>query len=299
MITINANKILVPIDFSETSIRAIQHGVAIAKLFKGEIILLNVQKKADLLEIILPALKVADTETITSFVKHKLETLAERFRKSHEVKISTVVTLGSIPSKITEFALENDIGLIVMGTQGSDSTGDFLLGSNSYRVLNSSDIPVMTVREEVGKAGFSNILLPIDSSAHSRQKVNLAIRIAEKFGARLHVLGLLGKHEDDYEYKLNVILPQIKKLAGKKHVACSSEIGKASHHAEKAIEYAKKVNADLIITMSDENEGPSSFMLGTFANQLINNSPIPVLSVQPELHPENMEEAVIGGMWSH
>lgn len=299
MITIDAKKILVPIDFSETSVMAIQHAAAIAKLFKGEIVLLNVQKKADLLEIILPALKVADTETIVSFVKHKLDALAEKFRRSNDVKIGTDVVLGSVPSKITDYALAHDIGLIVMGTHGSDSTGDFILGSNSYRVLNSSDIPVMTIREKVGKSGFSNILLPIDSSEHSRQKVNVAIKIAEKFGARLHVLGLLGKHEDDYEYKLNVILPQIKKFAGKQHVACTSEIGRATNRAEKAIEYAKEINADLIITMSDENEGPSSFMLGTFANQLINHSPIPVLSIQPEIHEENMEQAVIGGMWSH
>ena len=125
MITINANKILVPIDFSETSVMAIQHAVTVAKLFKGEIVLLNVQKKADLLEIILPALKVADTGTIVSFVKHKLEALAEKFRRSGD-KISTDVVLGHIPSKITDYALENDIGLIVMGTHGSDSTGDFL-----------------------------------------------------------------------------------------------------------------------------------------------------------------------------
>jgi nucleotide-binding universal stress UspA family protein len=297
MISINPKKILIPTDFSEISLRAIKHGVAIAKLFKGEIILLHVQKKADLIDIILPALRVADTHAITNFVKHKLEGLAFKLREEHDVKITAVVKFGNIPSQIYKFAEENGVNLIVMGTHGSDSTGDFLLGTNSYRVLNRSGIPVITVREDIGHGGFSNILIPIDSSEHSRQKVNSAIKIAEKFGARLHVLGLLGKHEDEYEYKLNVILPQIKKLAGKKHVLCSAEIDRASNLTEKTLEYAEKVNADLIIIMSDENEGVSGFMFGNYTYQLINQSRIPVLSIQPEEHPENSEQAVIGGMW--
>jgi nucleotide-binding universal stress UspA family protein len=297
MISINPNKILIPIDFSEISLRAIKHGVAIAKLFKGEIILLHIQKKADLIDVLLPALKVADPQSITNFIKHKLENLAFKLKEEHNLKITTAVKLGNIPSRIYEFAEENDVGLIVMGTHGSDSTGDFLLGTNSYRVLNSSYIPVITVREEMPNSGFSNILIPIDSSEHSRQKVNSAIKIAEKFGARLHVLGLLGKHEDNYEYKLNVILPQIKKLAGKKHVLCSAEIDRASNLTEKTLEYAEKVNADLIIIMSDENEGFADFMLGNYAYQLINQSRVPVLSIQPEVNPENMEEAVMGGLW--
>ena len=41
----------------------------------------------------------------------------------------------------------------------------------------------------------------------------------------------------------------------------------------------------------------ASFILGNYAHQLINNSQIPVISIPPEVHPENLEEAVIGGMW--
>ncbi|HWY10617.1 MAG TPA: universal stress protein [Bacteroidia bacterium] len=299
MITINANKILIPIDFSETSMRAIKHGAAIARSFNSEVVLLNVQKKGDLMDVILPALKLDDTRVIMSFLENKLEQLAKKIREEDKVTVTTKVLLGSIPSEISNFAEESQVGLIIMGTHGSDSTNDFLLGSNSYRVLTNSSIPVMTVRTEVERSGYSNILLPIDSSEHSRQKVNSAIKIADKFGARLHVLGLLGKHEENYEYKLNVILPQIKKMASKKHILCTLEIDRASNRAEKTLEYGQKVDADLIIIMSDEKSGLESLILGSYAHQLINHAKIPVLSIPPELHPENLQEAVIGGMWQH
>lgn len=297
MITLNVNKILIPIDFSETAMLAIKHGISLAKQFNSEIILLHVQKKNDLMNVILPALKLEDTWVITNFLEAKLELIARKIRNEAKIAVTTKVSLGSIPSEISEVAEECSTDLIIMGTHGSDSTSDFLLGSNSYRVLTNSEIPVMTVRNEVEGAGYSHILLPIDSSEHSRQKVNSAIKIADKFGATLHVLGLLGKYEENYEYKLNAILPQIKKMASKKHILCSTEIDRADNRAEKTLEYAEKVKADLIVIMNDQSEGLSSLILGSYAHQLINHSKVPVLSIPPELHPENLEEAVMGGTW--
>ncbi len=151
---------------------------------------------------------------------------------------------------------------------------------------------------EVKNLKSKNILLPIDSSEHSRQKVNSAIKIANAFGAKLNVLGLLGKYEDNYEYKLKVILPQIKKLASKEHVMCASEIDRAVNRAQKTLEYADKMKADLIIIISDQKEGLSSLILGSYAHQLINNSQVPVLSIPPQALSENVEEAVMGGLWS-
>lgn len=298
MITINANKILIPVDFSETSMRAIRHGVAIAKKFGSEIILLHVIKRTNLVDIFIPALHMKDNSIIESFLEGKLDELATQIQEEHKIVVTPLVTFGIITSEICNVAEKNKVGLIVMGTQGADSENDMFLGSNSYRVLTRSEIPVMTVREDLVNTSYSNILLPVDSSEHSRQKVNSAVKIADKFTSRLHVLGLLGKHEDNYEYKLKVIIPQIKKLATEKHVVCTSEIDKATNRAQKTLEYANKIGADLIIIMSDEKAGPGGFILGTYAHQLINHSNVPVLTIPPELHPDNLEEIVVGGMWA-
>jgi nucleotide-binding universal stress UspA family protein len=297
MITINTNKILIPVDFSETAVKAMKHGAEIAKVFHSEIILLHVQKKNELLDIILPALKIDDPWVITAFIEDKLEKLADDLRTSSGLKVTSLVSVGNITDEINNIAEELKVGLIIMGTQGSDSHNQLFLGSNSYKVLTQSDIPVMTIRAKAGDDGIHNILLPIDSSEHSRQKVNSAIRVAKKFGAKLHVLGILGTDEDNYEYKLNVILPQIKKLADEEHVNCETEICHTDKRVEKTLDFAYRMKTDLIIIMSDEKDGLASFILGTYAHQLINSSRIPVMSIPPEVHPENLEEPVIGGMW--
>ena len=58
---VKTNKILIPVDFSKTSLYAIKYAAFTAKLTKGEVILLHVQKKSDLIDIIMPALKLKNT----------------------------------------------------------------------------------------------------------------------------------------------------------------------------------------------------------------------------------------------
>src|ERR1700758_2619416 len=128
MISINTNKILIPIDFSEISTREIKHAASIARVTKGELILLHVQRKKDLIDILLPLLDLNDTSKIQEFLKNKLEKLARRVKKEYGVKVTAVVSVGNIATEITDMAVKKEAGLIVMGTQGSDSTNDLFLG---------------------------------------------------------------------------------------------------------------------------------------------------------------------------
>ena len=297
MINLNTKKILIPIDFSATSNRAIEHGAYLAKLTKGELVFLHVQKKTELIDVIIPALKLKNTTAITSFLKEKLTRLAEETSKEFDIKVSAHVCVGNITSEIVKTAQEQKIGIIILGTQGGDSNNDLFLGSNSYRLLTKSHIPVMTIRTISPKLGYKNIVLPIDLSSHSRQKVHMSIQLASKCESHLHVLGLLAKNDDQHKFKLDVILPQIQKLAESKKVTCSYEIKTTPNMAKTTLAFAKNKKADLIITMSDQSAELSRFILGSYAHQLINDSAIPVLSIPPEIHEENIGQGNIGGLW--
>lgn len=298
MITINTNKILIPIDFSEISQRAIKHGAFIARRYHGELILLHVQRKNELLDIILPAVNIKDVSVITNFLEERLEKMAADIRKEYGVPVSVEVSMGNITSEIVNYADEVGAGLIVMGTQGSDSENDILfLGSNAYRTLTKSDIPVMAVRAATDSVSYANILIPVDTSRHSRQKVVATLEFASQFASHVHVLGILGKDEDDYEYKLKVIIPQIQKLAKEKNLVCTGEIIKDGSYVAQTIKYAEQIHANLIVCMRDESSEFPRSILGTYAHALLNDSKIPVLCIPPEVHPEDIEGDSIGGMW--
>jgi len=294
---VKTNKILIPVDFSKTSMYAIKYAAFTAKLTKGEVILLHVQKKSDLIDIIMPALKLKNTNVITDFLEEKLEKLADEIKKKYGIKATAIVSTGAIASEIVDIATETKAGLIVMGTHGKDSTNDLFLGSNAYRVLTKSKIPVMTVQTGADKLGFSKIVLPIDMSAHSRQKVDSALYMADKFAARLHILGLLHDDEKQDTYTIEVILGQIKKLAEKKKIVCTTEIKASENHAKTTLDYCKKIKADLLVMMIDENGEFSRVVLGTMAQHTINESKIPVLCIPPEFSSESSGSDSLGGMW--
>jgi nucleotide-binding universal stress UspA family protein len=296
---IKTSKILIPVDFSKTSLNAIKYAAFMAQYTKGELVLVHVQSKTDLLDIILPAIKLKDVSVITDFLYDKLEKIAADIRKRYGIEVSSYVSTGNVTSEIIAMAEETKSTMVVMGTHGKDSDNGFFLGSNAYRVLTKSDIPVMTVQVAADKLGFQNILVPIDTSDHSRQKVDSAIYMADKFGAHLHVIGILhtnSKKEENYKYKMEVIMEQIKKMASKKKVVCTTDIQFADNRAKKTLAVAKKIKADLILSMTDQNAEFSSIVLGNYIHQLTNESKIPVLCIPPDLDPDMIADT-FGGLW--
>ncbi len=295
---IKTSKILIPVDFSKTSLNAIKYAAFMAKYTKGELVLVHVQSKSDLLEVIMPAVKLKNISVITDFLYERLEKIAADIRKRYGITVSSYISTGHVTSEIIAMAEETKSTMMVMGTHGKDSDNGFFLGSNAYRVLTKSDIPVMTVQTAADKLGFQNILVPIDTSDHSRQKVDSAIFMADKFTAKLHILGILhtgNKGEQNYKYKMEVIMGQIKKMADKKKISCTTDIQFADNRAKTTLDYAKKVKADLILSMTDQNAEFSSIVLGNYIHQLTNDSKIPVLCIPPELNPDLLSGA-IGGL---
>ena len=169
-----------------------------------------------------------------------------------------------------------------MGTQGYSALEMIFIGSNTMKVLGASKNPVMSVRTPASENGYRNIVLPIDSSTHSRQKVNLAIELCHDFGARLHVIGMTDDMDSSFEMKLGVIFNQIEKIADVRKVFVSTSIIRnPDNNAKATLKYAEEVNGDLIIIMSDQDVEYTGIFLGPYASQVINFSKVPVLTVMP------------------
>lgn len=283
MIKLETNRILIPVDFSSTASLAVKHGAFLAKFTKGELFLLHVIKRSEVLDVLLPMVDSNGVSKITRLVEQKMEELAEAVRKEYGISVTPLVSTGNVTSEIVQMAKENKVGLIVMGTQGYTAIGEFLVGSNAYRVLTKAHIPVMTVRNEATKFGYQNIVMPIDFSEHSRQKVNATLDLAAKFGAKVHILGVLADDDTTHDDKMRAYIKQIEELCDKVKVAHVSKIEHAKNRAHQTLKYAKSVNADLVVTMADQDAEISSIVLGTYAHQLINYSKIPVITFAPEM----------------
>ncbi|MFO0322870.1 MAG: universal stress protein [Bacteroidota bacterium] len=284
MINLKTKKILVPFDFTETSENAIKNAAFIAAITKGELIILNVQKKNELLDLLLPKLNINKPNALSELISEKLSAEATQIQKTYGVKTTSIFSSGkNIANEIVNISMENDIDLIVMGTQGGSSSSDLFTGSNTYRTLTKSELPILTIRNAPPKKGYANIVLPIDLSAHTRQKVNVALQFAKLFGAKIYVIGIYNDSEKTDKFKIEVYVRQIEKEAKKQNVSINSDIVKTGNKVKKTLFFAKKVSGDVIIAMTDQDSEFKSVLLGNYIHQLINNSKIPVLCLKPEL----------------
>lgn len=284
MIHLNTKKIIITTDFSETSLLAIKHGAFLAQYTKGEVYLVHIiTKHWEKFNVFTPSVSLENIEKASTALETKLEELAAGIRKEYGVTVTTVVNTGNPTSEIVNFAKEINAGLIVMGTHGYSAWEDLTVGSNALKVITKSPCPVMTMSARADKFGYNQIVLPIDTSAHSRHKVQFIIELAKQFTAKIYAVGLLADDEGSKKPSMEVMLNQVLTAAKAKGVMCETELMEnVKNRAVATVKYSEKVGGDLIAIMTDQDAEISGFFLGHYALQVIHHSKVPVISIKPE-----------------
>lgn len=284
MIHFNASKILIPVDFSETSLLAIKHGAIIAQRTGGSIHLLHVVNTHFASQNMFVPLVTLDQSEIENKASQKLNEVAEQMKADYKLDIQTAVCTGSPSNEISSYAKEKLIDLVIMGTHGYSPIEQLVIGSTALKVITKSPCPVLAMSSAAAPSnGYSKILIPIDNTANSRQKVNYTLELAKKFGASVYAIALLGSNEESDRGSMDTILHQIDELAKEKNVSFVSEIiSNVKNRATTTVEHGLKIGADLTVIMTDQDAELSGFFLGPYSQQVIHLSKIPVIAIKPK-----------------
>jgi nucleotide-binding universal stress UspA family protein len=146
---LHLKKILVPIDFSETSKKAFQYAMKFAEQFDCEITLLHVVEPISPMvgaPLAVEAFSVADDEF--SVAEQKLAVLAAESHVNGANSVHSLVRIGHAPNEITKAAKDLDVDLIVIATHGYTSWRHLCMGSTTERVVRAAPCPVLVVREK-------------------------------------------------------------------------------------------------------------------------------------------------------
>lgn len=275
-------RILVPTDFSKTAQLAIEHAALLARLFKADLYILHsIEVMETIYSIENPAIILNDLKEVEKTASEELNKIASKLKKQHAISVKTICTRGKCYFEILQAVKDQNIDIVVMGTHGAGGFDEYFIGSNAHKTVTMCPCPVMTIQTISKKTGFTNIVLPIDDSFHSRQKVDLTIAIANRYGSKIHILGLQGKAGDTDPKKFRIKLDSVEKAVKKAGLPYLIKISKGDNLAVTAMNYSKKVKADLIVVLADHESEMSGSFLGAFSKQIINHSRIPVLSIKP------------------
>ncbi len=280
------NTILVPTDFSPVADNALDHAIQVAKVFGNEICLLHIFEDSFIGSIWGQKNSYRDG-LVGQMLDEKLGRMVEDIEKNHGVKVRFEVKNGKIYSTIVDFAAEeeNDIDSVIMGTNGATGIGQ-LIGSNASRVISQSTVPVVVVKEKHYGAGYQNIIMPIDLTLESKQKVWWAIHLSKKYDCTIHVISI--KEDDEFlKNRINANLSQVEEVLTKSNVKYTTKILDDDNYpgnpADDTLQYAEEINADLIMIMTQQEKGIGEYIIGSYAQQIVNkHSTIPVMCITPK-----------------
>lgn len=279
-----ANKIVVPVDFGEQSQIALEQAVRLAHVINGDITLLYVIESHGLFSRLANPLQ---DEELKKEINQKLDELIDNVEKKDGIKTDKVIAHGAVYEKISEVAEMLGARFIVMGTNGG--SGKLIrrrfIGSNALRVVRESKVPVITIKGKHHREGCKNIVLPLDLTKETREKVTKAIEFAKLYNSDVRIASVLFTTDEFIVNRLTRQLSQVKSFMEKAGVRCTAEIIKGIKGEESLgqiiIDYANKVEGDVIMIMTQQETDITELFIGSAAQEIINKSDIPVLSIVP------------------
>lgn len=268
------NTILVGIDFSECSLNALSHAVSIAEKSNSNVVMVWVNKLANDRDIV-----AKDNDLIVFGAKQRFAELIEKYTPVvGEDRISYIIKEGRVYEAMQIACEELDPMLVVIGTHGMSGFSARWLGSNAYRMSLLIDVPIITIRGGVDiNKTITKILLPIDSTTETRQKLPLTALLARYFNATIYVLGIYTSEVRSVNARVNSYIKQVVNYLEANEINYVTDELHTTEVADELIMYASKINANLISIMDEQERSAANFFSGSSSLQLVTKSPYPIL----------------------
>ncbi|MGM0480155.1 MAG: universal stress protein [Bacteroidota bacterium] len=258
-------KLVVPIDFSDTTKDAIHYAWDLARDEKDddELILVHVLDQLN-----------------ESEAKEKLESLAEKELGGFEGKVRTAVITGEVEDHIGSFAETENANFVIMGVHET-SLLDRLLGSRAMEVISYSKVPFITVQKGTTYRSIDKIAMTIDLDKDSIQVVKAAASLAQNLEAEL--LLVAGDHADPgFKRQIKSNLTVAASYLEKEKVNYSVELLDRDYFNDKLLELSEERGVDIIAATYYMNT--FSILSSKFVQHLITNeNKLPVLTVDAQI----------------
>jgi nucleotide-binding universal stress UspA family protein len=288
---VKVERILVPTDLSPGAKPAKAFAIALARQFGAELFFEHsvlthehdFRQLGELLREFLEKLERESRQTLEAEVKAlQSKGLAARYHVEQRAS-----AFEAIMDRIDSY--EPDI--VVMGTHGRAGMARWFLGSVAEKIVRHAPCPVATVRSEVEPSEtVQRILVPVDFSDNARRAVGAAISLKGEKGRLIlqHVVlnpAFAGLHPGEYLRVFNVdpnlpvrIRERIEEWTEGQDVEV--EVTEAEDAADSIVEVANAREVDLIVIGSRGLTGVDYFLLGSVAEKVVRQAPVPVLTIK-------------------
>ncbi|MGX7667198.1 universal stress protein [Flavobacterium pedocola] len=269
-------RILVPTDFSNHAEYALKVAAQIAKKNDGEIYILHMLELPH--EANDPFHHGHDIPEIMYFKKRAEEKLDELTEAAYldGIEVSEIIKIEGTFEGIMDISKKNDIDLIVMGSHGSNGFKEMIIGSNTEKVVRTSEVPVLVIKKETNDFDVNKFVFASDFSDEVKGTFSKAVAFSNKFGAHLHLVSI----NTPNNFKSTAVSEKIMS-----DFISNFQINNYSTHiyndvnVEKGIlNFSNSIDADLIGMSTHGRKGLAHFFNGSISEDLVNHAIRPVVT---------------------
>ncbi len=269
-------KIIVAIDFSKTSLNALEYALMIAGKAGADVLMAWVDNTVSD-ESMYEGSPAEERKEKVNLFKEIQSEFRDRLPNN---KIEYKTKRGKVYTEIANLAKSVDCDLVIAGTHGVSGFEEFWIGSNAYRIVTHTPVPVITLRLDFKPGEIHRIVLPIDSSQETRQKVPFATQMALLFNSEIHILSLYTTSFKSVKKRVDNYAEQAVNFIKERKIRYKTKALESDNVTKTTIDYSVSVNADLVAIMTEQETTTANLFLGPYAQQMVNHSPIPILSVR-------------------
>lgn len=282
-------RFLVPIGFSPQTDTIVEQSLNLARSYDAELNFLHVFDTTRSKSFFAKPEHEQEAKKKAQMKFQELLKNIEGSNTKNRISIKGKQVEGKTYEAIITEAKTIDANIIIMGTNRAGGLKNQFIGGNTMRVIKGSPCPVLTIRGKNHRKGCSNIVLPLDLTKDTTKKVNYAIDFAKAFGDTIiRAVSVLNTNNTEVLEKIISQMKSVKSEIEREGVECTAEIVKIVKGEDKfpraIIAYANKVDADVIMIMTQQETNPTEFFIGSRAQTIINKADMPVMSFSPKIN---------------
>lgn len=272
-------KILVPVDFSKHSEYAMEVAAQLAKKYDAEIVTLHMM---GLSEAIITKDDSQEAFEAIYYMKLAEKRFSEFLDRDYlkGIKITSTVQNYKIFKAMDELVKEYDADLIVMGSHGSSGVREVFVGSNTEKVVRTSSVPVLVIKNRAMNFTVNKMVFACDFSLEYIPAFKKAKELAEMFDSTFQLLYI---NTPERFMRSSEMTERAFKFLVKAENGNLDLHDSIQYYCDKTIEdgiftFSDDYITDVIAIPTHGRRGLAHFFAGSIGEELVNHSDIPVIT---------------------
>ena len=268
------NVILVPTNFSSRANIAYRQSISFAERTNGDVYLLHVIAQNG---------RPENLDLEIDAMHNQVLNLVDDCDCNLRRRIHTRIEYGPVNSTIVkvEKELKPDFMFI-----GSDAARNDHNRSITLKLIDKISCPMVVFAGRFDKVGCEKIVLPVDLTKETKQKVDLTRKIAKIYGSKVYVVSATNTTDVDVLTQLEQRINEVKAIFDKLNIECETKILKTEHSVEAMAndvnDFADDIEASAVVIMTRQENKLQKFFVGSMATELIKKANVPIVCVSPK-----------------